>query len=166
MTPVTLRRAEPGELDTVLRLLKEAALWLGEKRIDYWQDWISPPAHFVDWIEQGFSQNQFYMVHDGEEVIGCFRLQWCDPLFWGQRADHAGYVHSFAISRDRAGQGLGKRVLGLIEGRCRQKGKDLLRLDCGVDVVGLRRYYEQYGFKPVGQVAVEGEELVLYEKQI
>ncbi len=147
-------------------MLKEAALWLQKKQIDYWQDWISPPPHFIDWIKQGFEQNEFFMVEKDKCVIGCFRLQWQDPLFWRKQEDNAGYIHSLTISRALAGQGIGRRVLDLIESHCRQNGKKLLRLDCGVGIKGLRKYYEQYGFRPVGEVTVLSERLTLYEKQI
>lgn len=32
----------PSEIDTVLVLLKEAATWLRDRGIDYWQEWHSP----------------------------------------------------------------------------------------------------------------------------
>lgn len=166
MKQITFRKAKPEELETVLLFLKEAALWLQQKGIDYWQDWISPPPNFIDWTKQGFDQNEFHIVEDDGGVIGCFRLQWQDPMFWGDQEDTAGYIHSFTISRDLAGQSIGKFVLGLIESHCRQNEKKFLRLDCGIDIKGLRKYYEQYGFKPVGEVTVVGERLTLYEKQI
>jgi hypothetical protein len=103
MRQITFRKAKPEELEAVLVLLKEAALWLQKKGIDYWQDWISPPPNFIDWIKQGFDQNEFYMVESDRGVIGCFRLKWQDPMFWGNREDAAGYIHSFTISRDLAG---------------------------------------------------------------
>ena len=166
MKEIAFRQAGPDELGTVLLFLREAALWLGGKGIDYWQDWIDPPSNFVDWIRGGFDQGEFYLVEDGEEIMGCFRLQWEDRLFWGEQEDAAGYVHSLTISRGLAGQGIGIRVLKLIESHCRRNKKDFLRLDCGVDVAGLRDYYEEYGFEAVGEVAVEGERLTLYEKRV
>jgi ribosomal protein S18 acetylase RimI-like enzyme len=166
MDKIEFRKAKPNELNSVLLLLKEAALWLQKKGINYWQDWISPPPHFIDWIRDGFEKNEFYMVEKQVDVVGCFRLQWQDPLFWGEQENNAGYIHSFTISRNLAGQDIGKSVLNLIESYCRSNEKELLRLDCGVDIKGLRKYYEQYGFKPVGEVTVLGEQLVLYEKRI
>jgi len=166
MEQLTFRKAEPEEIDTVLQMLKEAALWLRDKGIDYWQDWLDPPSLFTDWIKQGFDGNQFYLVQMSEQVIGCFRLQWQDPMFWGEQEDDAGYIHSLTISRKHAGQGIGAEVLRSIEAHCRENKKTFLRLDCGAGVKGLRRYYEALCFKPVGEIAVEGERLTLYEKAI
>ena len=137
---ITLRHARLEELETVLALLKEAAEWLREKDVNYWQDWHAPPQNFVNWIRSGFDKDEFYMVECGGEVIGCFRLQWDDELFWGKQKPNAGYVHSFTISRHLAGKGFGTRVLNEIEKICLENGKTFFRLDCGVEVRGLRKY--------------------------
>ncbi len=180
MSEITFRQAKPEEIETVLCLLREAALWLREKKVDYWQDWISPPANLVAWIERGFDNNEFRIVEKAGAIIGCFRLQWQDPVFWGQQEDNAGYVHSFTVSRSLAGQGVGKLVLETIAAACRGHCKRFLRLDCAAAVTGLRDYYERNGFKPVGTAKVKyfrsetlekqgcdvEEDLVLYEKQL
>ncbi|HNT73817.1 MAG TPA: GNAT family N-acetyltransferase [Anaerolineae bacterium] len=159
-------QTHPDDLPTVLRFLKEAALWLRERGIDYWQDWIDPPPLFRHWIQEGFDRDEFYLVYQDAEAIGCFRLQWQDELFWGHRMDKAGYIHSFTISRKWAGQRKGEQVLAVIEAYCRAQGKDFLRLDCGKAIQGLRQYYECYGFRQVGETTVMGEGLILYEKAL
>ena len=166
MRPIKFRKARPGEIDVVLLLLKEAALWLQQRGIDYWQEWILPPSNFINWIKLGFDNDEFYLVEDDNNIIGCFRLQWQDPMFWGERKENAGYIHSFTTSRHLSGQDIGRNVLSMIEPHCRQNNKEFLRLDCGVDVTGLKKYYEQNNFKPVGEVTVLGEKLTLYEKRI
>lgn len=163
---ITFRKAKTKEFDTVLTLLKEAALWLREKKVDYWQDWISPPEGFVSWIKEGFERGEFFIVELNGEVSGCFRLQWSDTIFWGERKDLAGYVHSFTVSRKFIGQGVGAAVLEMIGDYCKGKGKDFLRLDFGVDVEGLKKYYESCGFSYVGKTEVYGEHLSLYEKSL
>ena len=166
MGKIDFLQAHQHDLPIVLQLLKEAAVWLQERKIDYWQDWLNPPPAFRNWIQQGFDRNEFMLVYEHNTVIGCFRLQWQDELFWGEQADNAGYIHSFTISRCLAGQGKGKQVLGLIELMCRAHGKRYLRLDCGKNISGLCRYYEAYGFQNVGETIVRGEVLTLYEKPI
>ena len=157
-------RAHQDDLPIVLQLLKEAALWLCERGVDYWQDWINPPPVFLNWIQKGFDRDEFYLVYQGTEVIGSFRLQWEDELFWGSQADNAGYIHSFTISRALARQRKGEQVLALIEEYCRNQGKTFLRLDCGKAIHGLCQYYEAYGFRKAGETTVMGEVLTLYEK--
>lgn len=95
-----------------------------------------------------------------------FRLQWTDPMFWGERQDLAGYLHSFTISRKFTGQRLGSKVLDLIGQYCKEKGKDFLRLDFGIAIEGLKNYYESCGFVSVGETVVYSERLALYEKKL
>jgi GNAT superfamily N-acetyltransferase len=167
---ITFRPAVPAEMPAVLLLLKQAALWLREKKIAYWQNWIDPAPNFVAWIQRGFDNHEFFMVQSTGrsigEIVGCFRLQWQDPVFWGEQAANAGYVHSFTVSRGLAGRGLGYRLLGLIEDYCRERGKTLLRLDCGTDIPGIRKYYEKYGFHRVKDMVYAGFPCTLYEKPI
>jgi hypothetical protein len=133
---ITFRKALPAEMPVVLSLLKEAALWLREKKIDYWQNWIDPAPNFVNWIQKGFDNDEFFLVESGGRTAGCFRLQWQDPMFWGQQPDNTGYIHSFTINRDLAGNGLGYRLLDMITDYCDKRAKKWLRLDCGGGCTG------------------------------
>lgn len=166
MKNITLINADPNEIDIVLSLLKDAAIWLKNKKIDYWQNWIDPQKIYVDWIKQGFENNEFYFAYMDNSIIGCFRLQWKDEMFWGKRNEQAGYIHSLTTSRKQAGSGFGKRVIKTIETYCHEKSKDFLRLDCGMHVTGLKNFYESIGFKDVGETIVHGEHCVLYEKAL
>jgi GNAT superfamily N-acetyltransferase len=163
---LTVEKAGKDDIGIVLDLLKEAALWLKDENIDYWQNWIDPAGHFVDWIRRGFTEEQFYFVKYGEEIIATFRLQWDDEMFWGKRNDASGYLHSFTTSRKLKGQEIGTLVLEWIEDLCRKNRKDFLRLDCGAAISGLCRYYEKHGFKNVGEVTIMNEDLILYEKRL
>ncbi len=166
MKEISIQKASSNEINVVLSYLKEAALWLKSKNIDYWQNWIEPQAIYVNWIEEGFKNNEFYFAFLDKTRIGCFRLQCQDDLFWGKRDDPAGYIHSFTTSRNQANSSLGSKILEAIESYCRSKDKTHLRLDCGKHIKGLRKYYESQGFMSVGDITVHGEELILYEKPL
>jgi len=165
MEEFIFRKARQDELEIVLEMLKQAALWLQEKKINYWQDWISPPSNFVNWIKRGFTQNEFFIVESQSKIVACFRLQWEDEIFWGKRENNSGYVHSFTVSRDLAGQGIGYRILDWVSEYCKDNGKQILRLDCGADNPGLKKYYEGYGFRAKGEITYY-ERMTLYEKSL
>ena len=99
--------ADSSQISVVLQLLKEAALWLKNRNIDYWQNWINPNEIFIDWIKQGFDNKEFFMVRYNDEIIGTFRLQWSDELFWKNRNDESGYIHSFTTLRKYEGNNIG-----------------------------------------------------------
>lgn len=167
MQEITLRKVKPDERDTVFQFLRESGEWLLGKGNDYWQVYIDLPPFLMNWIQPGFDNDEFYFAENSEgEIIGCFRLQEEDPMFWGEREEKAGYVHSFAVSRKLAGRRTGYKVLSAVESYCRENGKDYLRLDCGTHLGTLRAYYEGFGFSYVADVHLMNSNLTLYEKRI
>ncbi|HEY95808.1 MAG TPA: GNAT family N-acetyltransferase [Dehalococcoidia bacterium] len=167
MQEISLRKVRPDERDTVFRLLRESGEWLLEKGNEYWQVYIDLPPFLMNWIQPGFDNNEFYFAQNADnEIIGCFRLQDEDPMFWGDRPGNAGYLHSFAVSRKMAGQRNGYKVLAAIESLCRENGKEYLRLDCGTHLDTLRAYYEEFGFNFIADMYLMNSNLTLYEKRI
>ena len=167
---LNISKAGNSEIPIVLDLLREAALWLKEHNIDYWQNWINPNEMFISWIKQGFGNNEFFIARYNNEIIGIFRLQWSDELFWKKKKDKAGYIHSFTTLRKYKGKNVGTKILEWIEEYCRKNKKDYLRLDCGVSIVGLNKYYVDHKFKNVGVLNFNHngykEQLNLYEKKL
>lgn len=160
------RQAISSELPIALSLLKEAAGWLREKGIDYWQSWHTPEEDYRNWIKEGFDNEEFYFVENSYGIVGMYRLQFEDEMFWGKRSDRAGYIHSFTTKRELNGNGIGQEILTHIECYLRCKGVDYLRLDCSPTIQGLCKYYENYGFIGVGEIELFGERLRLYQKTI
>lgn len=161
-------RIEPAHdygIEVIFEMLKDAALWLRSRNIDYWQNWLHPSAQERAWIAGGFDAGEFYVVKDGSDIVGMFRLAYEDELFWGKRGDRAGYVHSLTTSRKRAGTGVGTEILQMIEERLRRENVEYLRLDCG-DVPGLYRYYERQGFVRVDTRECFGFLAHFYEKRL
>jgi hypothetical protein len=159
-----MRVATVEDRESVLGLLKCAAIWLNGRGVDYWQNWLDPPAHHVAWIDEGLSAGEFRIVESAGDCVGCLRIKRSDPLFWGVRDDSAGYVHSLTIARDPVYRGLGAVVLDEVASQLAANGASWLRLDCGAGVSGLRSYYESHGFAAVGTTTVDGEENVLYQR--
>jgi GNAT superfamily N-acetyltransferase len=166
MGDVVISVATNEDRDRIFSPLHSAAVWLRERGIDYWQSWHDPPATHVDWIDGGLAAGEFRMVESRGAAIGCLRIQDSDERFWGVRTEAAQYLHSLTIERTLAGQGIGREVIKMLERSAALDGAGLLRLDCGVDVAGLRAYYESCGFQAVGETTVDGERLTLYEKPV
>ncbi len=163
---LNFRRAELYELTIAFSLLKDSAVWLNKKGIDYWQDWLNPPSNFKEWIKAGFDNNEFYFVEYENDIVGMYRLQYNDEVFWGKREDKSGYIHSFTTKRSLKGKGIGKEILIYIETTLKASGMDYLRLDCSSRINGLCAYYESYGFREMGTITLFGDEFKLYEKDL
>jgi GNAT superfamily N-acetyltransferase len=147
--------------------LKVTAIWLKENSIDQWPHFIEPKPGVVGWVKSGIENRETYLILQGNETIGTFRLQWDDELFWKDKGDsEAGYLHSFAIGRKLRGLGIGDKVMQWIEQECRSNNKLLLRLDCLKDNQKLRKYYTDRGFVECGETKLNLYEGKLFEKEL
>ena len=164
---ITIKNASPKDMEVAFDFLKKAAVWLKGKNIDYWQNWKNPTDIHMQWIKDGFDRGEFFFVYNCENtIVGMYRLQFSDEMFWGRRDDKAGSIHSFTTNREFKRQGVGCLILNTIEKELDEKGFAYLRLTCSPDIKGLCDYYENYGFQSRGIILLYGEKLRLYEKRI
>lgn len=86
--------------------------------------------------------------------------------------DPAVYVHRLAVAQTHRGSRLGQRLLVWVGQRAAERGAASVRLDCATDNPGLRRFYEEQGFRHIRDVTVRaldgGRELAssLYEREL
>lgn len=166
-TDLHFRKAEASELPLALSLLKEAALWLQGKETEQWSFWLNPPPEKIAWIKEGFDAEEFSFVYAGKDLVGMFRLMYFDKKYWGQRPDRfdkAAYIHSLCIRTKYKGQQIGSKILRKVEERLRSEEVPKFRLDCMKANTGLCQYYENEGFKKVGEVEMAWAVQNLYEK--
>lgn len=141
---VCVELASYDEADAVVDVLAEASAWLASKGIHQW------PARFeIEFIQETIKAGTLYVVKVGGRLAGTVTLQWSDPMFWGER-DDAAFIHRLAIRRSHAG--LGREVVAWAESEALSSGRRHLCLDTLSSNVRLRRYYEDLGFRPVGEV--------------
>ena len=155
-----MRQARAKDVDELVATLSEAARWLLERGIEQWPDPF-PRGRVEALVRRG----ELFVVRLDGEPAGSLVLRWSDPSFWGEQPDDAGYVHALAVRRAYAGRGLGARLLEWADVRVVEAGREFLRLDCMAENGALRRYYEQLGFEPRGEVLVEDFVAALYERR-
>jgi ribosomal protein S18 acetylase RimI-like enzyme len=155
-------RAGGSDLDTVLSILEEAALWLVRRGIEGWE----PGSFFRRRIADRIGRGEMYLARLAGQPFGTFALQWSDQEVWGDVPGDAGYVRGLAIRRGFAGRGLGRELLRWAEERAVLSGKSYLRLDCRADNRALYEYYERAGFRYRGQARVWSFGVNLYEKRV
>lgn len=161
------KKAVLRELDTVLLLLKQAAVGLQEKNIDQWSIWLNPDATKVNWIKEGLEAGEFYFVETGNnKIAGMFRLMEQDELYWGKQEVPARYVHSLIVTPAFKGSNTGKSIMAVIEQQVIAEGIYLLRLDCIASNPKLCAYYESMGFVKKGIKQMPHSLNNLYEKTL
>jgi RimJ/RimL family protein N-acetyltransferase len=159
-------KAQNNQLPIILELLKNAAENLAQKNIPQWQFWLNPPEDKINWITQGIENQEFNFVVKENDLVGMYRLQNQDELYWGLQSEKAAYLHSLVIKPEFSGGGLGKKILQSIENQLINQNIHLLRLDCVAHNPALCQYYESQGFVKVGEKQMPHSLNNLYEKKL
>jgi ribosomal protein S18 acetylase RimI-like enzyme len=160
---VTLRRVSKSELEAVRALRVQAARWLWDRGIHQWN-----PEGFTDEdTRDDFECHRLYGLWDGEALVGSFRLQDGDPVIWPEAVPgEALYLHCLVVARDRAGEGLGERLLGEAMAIVAAEKRRFLRLDCWAGNDTLRRYYKSSGFLPRGEITEAEWQVARFERLV
>jgi ribosomal protein S18 acetylase RimI-like enzyme len=154
-----IRVAISGELQDVLGVLDDAASWL--QSIGVTEQW--PPSFSADpaWVtrfERWTADGNVYIARDDDgSAVGCFRLMLSDDHIWQAQPAKALYLHSLAVTRLSAGQGIARHLLDSALEIARANGVDELRLDCWAGNERLRRYYIDAGFEFRGETEVDDD---------
>lgn len=159
--------ATAADVPAAQGLIDGARQWLHSRGIDQWQDPV-PDAVLLRDAEQG----NLFVVRQDQAIVAMVTVSDSDSETWGVESSPAAYVHRLAVAQTYRGSRLGQRLLAWVEQRAADSGAAFVRLDCATDNPGLRRFYEQQGFRHVRDVSVTalegGRQLAssLYEREL
>jgi RimJ/RimL family protein N-acetyltransferase len=157
---LVIRRALPEDLDALLALSDDVDAWLRSRGISPGV----PPRPMSDIFAERTARGVQYVGTMDDEVAGTIVLEWADDGVWADAPNDACYVHGFAVRRAYAGIGL--VLLRWAEHKTAARGKLLLRLDCMMENLALRVYYERAGFTHRGDVRLPHRGAARYEKVV
>lgn len=164
---LAVEAASAADVPAAQRLVDGARQWLRSRGIDQWQDQV-PDAVLLRDAEQG----RLFVVRQDRVVVAMVTVSDSDSETWGVEGDPAVYVHRLAVAQTHRGSRLGQRLLVWVGQRAAERGAASVRLDCATDNPGLRRFYEEQGFRHVRDVTVSaldgGRQLAssLYEREL
>jgi GNAT superfamily N-acetyltransferase len=138
----TLATRDDGAV--ALRLLNEACAWVRSKGIVWVRRY--PRQCVVEAIER----REFFLVSVASRPVATFILTEQSDPYWEGHPGRALYLHALSVSREDAGQGLGRRILDWATETAGRRGMQYLRLDCSAANGRLRQYYLDAGFTLVG----------------
>ncbi len=133
-----------GDIDGVIDVLAEASSWLRARGITQWPERFAPSD-----LTGALATGELYVVDAEASLAATVTLLTSDPPFWGQRED-AVFVHRLAVRRSSGG--MGASILDWASGEARKRRRPNVCLDCLSSNVRLRRYYEDLGFRLVGEI--------------
>ncbi|HEX3271392.1 MAG TPA: GNAT family N-acetyltransferase [Ktedonobacterales bacterium] len=165
MSEIVIERATLAETDLLIEIHEDVARWLWSRGIRQWEPGTFPRERLIACIERG----EVYLVRLDDVPVGMAILQEADEYTWGARLDDALYLHGLRVLRAYAGRGIGRAILRWAEEQVTTRGRIYLRLDCMADNAKLRAYYEDAGFRCVGEKAWEDDpswRSSLHEKRV
>ncbi len=145
------RPAEAGDIETILRIVKDAAAEMESRGIRQWDAVYPAKADFLADIEK----NEMYVgLQDGEIAVLYTVNKDCDAQYangsWRYPDSEYRVLHRFCVDPKYQNRGIGKRTLAHIEDALRGSGVETVRLDvfCGNPfALALYRgsFYEEVG---------------------
>ena len=138
---LTVRRAEPGDIDAFMALYDHAIEFQAKAGGIPWLP--IQRDRVVGEIEAGGQ----WKIMEGEEIACIFLLTESDPLIWGEREKgDAIYVHRIVTAEGFHGRGYVPKLLRWSSAHARGKGKRYLRIDTWASNTKLVDYYMSCGF--------------------
>ncbi len=153
--PFVLYPAAPGDLDIVIRLVREATEWLEAIGTDQWQEpWPDRPGQ-RERILNDLLKGKTWLVRDGKTIAATITLDDDSPLGLNERpvwpADEShtpvAYVRRVIVSRRYASHELGAALLDWAADMAKKiHGARLIRIDVWTSNTKLHEYYKGQHF--------------------
>lgn len=167
MADVVLRRYEPSDRDAVRDLHERALRDAGA----YAEDLPAGAEADLDDVESAYLDacGEFLVgERDGEVIaMGAFRpFDGSDAFDYPESDVPTAEIKRMRVAPGHQRQGVGERVLGVLEERARDAGFERLVLDTGVEMEAAQSFYENRGFEQVGREEFPEYDVavLLYEK--
>ena len=145
-TPATM-----DDIPAVRDLIQKRIEWMDKVGIEQWNKVNYWAVYPVSYFEEKVRAGELWVLRRENEarIIGSVVLIDQDD-FWAGDDTPAYYIHNLATALDV--KGVGAEIVALCEDLVRQRGCDRMRLDCTKSSVFLNRYYEEKGYRSVGEL--------------
>lgn len=139
-----IRQANPGEESIIADVLSAAATGLEKSGNALW----SAAEVNEEAVKAHVHAGMYYAAFDDEGLVGVFRFQLEDRLFWPEIPDgSSAFVHKIAVYPHKQGRDAAHVLLHYACELTRQHDRQFLRLDCIGGRPKLRAVYERFGFR-------------------
>lgn len=163
------RPAQPGDLEEIMKIIRQAQEYLRSAGIDQWQNGYPSEATIRQDIEQG---NSYVLTDNDGSVLGTTVLELdgdpnYDSIYEGAWLTHGSYgaIHRIAVRNQFKGQGLATKIIDAVEHECQQRGIYSLRVDTHKDNQSMQRMLQKNGFQYCGVIYLaDGSPRVAFEK--
>lgn len=155
---MTIRRAVPADLSTVLAVLRSVARWLHSEGYDQWPD--GSPSLSGPRLYEQIKRGEFWLVSSGADPAGVIAVSRAgDADFWtpGELAEPAAYISKAAVVRRFAGAGTGAMMFRWASDlAATDEGAQWVRFDVWKTNAELQAYYRRAGWDYLRTVDAPG----------
>lgn len=145
---INIQLAELRHLGEIVSIIRETSKWLKTIGINQWNENFP-----ISRLEEEVSSGELFVVLDEfQNVIGTMSLSESGGELWPDDGLSAIHLNRMAISRKYSGLNLGFKIVGWVKGYSKNKGFDLLRLNCDKTNPFLTKFYDGCGFRCVGDL--------------
>lgn len=151
-----LRKAESEEAHDILLFYRNVIN--GIKGTQFKPKWNESYPN-LEYIETSIEKGELYVSSDDDEVVACVVLnnrydsRYCNAE-WSVDAesDEITVIHTFAVSPDLTGRGIGKEIFNQIRNHALKNNQKTIRLDIIDGNEGAEKVFEKLGFEYVGTI--------------
>lgn len=144
-----IRAGSVTDTDAVLAMLDEAVDWLARQgRTGQWgtEHWSADPKR-VERVRALIGEGDLWLAEIDSQPAGAMLLNEAPMPYVEPASEPELYVRLLVTSRKHKGQGIGGTLVAFARDEAKQRGIDLLRVDCyGGGDQSLVRFYESAGF--------------------
>ena len=152
-----IRTGTSADFPAISEMMDEAIAWLtAQGRTGQWGSVpFSSKQAGVDHMRREIEEYDLWIAEIDGQPVGAMLLGEAPTRYVEPVDERELYLHLLLTSRQHAGQGIGRALVDQAMQVARERGIDLIRVDCyGGDDGKLVRAYEQLGFKPTHIVMV------------
>lgn len=159
------RRADEGDIDSVLEMLRSARRRLDAQNIHMWDD--SYPNRSV--LEDDVAAGNLFVGELCGAVAVCYVINdWCDGDYalgkWQYTGTRYRFGHRLCVDPRLQGLGLANVTMKHVEEQLRADGVESFRFEAFADNAVSLSLYEKHGYKTVGEVHWDAGVFYLMEK--
>lgn len=155
--PVSVRKAEEGDLENIMTIVRQAKNYLKKHRVDQWQDNYPEERHLRFDMDRG----ELYVLCYGQRCAGFFTLserpeKSYDDLTDGKWSAAGKYctLHRCAVAAEFRGSGISRSLMKFAEEIARNAGAESLRVDTHRKNRAMQSLLKASGFEFRGNIKV------------
>ncbi len=143
-----VKRASMEDMNTVLKLLVNAAEWIQTKETTQWDYYLNDLEGSTQEVKDSIQNGSTFLFYKNEQPIATVTLEstpseWDIDMWEDEVDDPVVYLHRVVVDREYAGNGLGNQILDWSENFVREKGMEKMRFDCLASNERLNAYYQK-----------------------